>query len=98
MATAVPRHVRQAGAVLIGDAYQTSCPAAGTGVSRLLTDIECLLEHARDWFDNPGMGGSKITAYYDDADKQAMDSHAIGLADYRRSFTIDKSAAWQARR
>lgn len=94
----VARNVRQAGAVLIGDAYQTSCPAAGTGVSRLLTDIECLLEHTRDWFDTPGMAASKIAAYYDDADKQAMDAHAIGLADYRRSFTIDTSVSWHARR
>ena len=34
------------GVVLIGDAYQTSCPAAGTGVSRLLTDIERLCTRA----------------------------------------------------
>jgi 2-polyprenyl-6-methoxyphenol hydroxylase-like FAD-dependent oxidoreductase len=94
----VARNVRQAGAVLIGDAYQTSCPAAGTGVSRLLTDIESLLEHVRDWFDTPGMAASKIAGFYDDADKQAMDAHALGLADYRRNFTIDTSLGWQARR
>jgi 2-polyprenyl-6-methoxyphenol hydroxylase-like FAD-dependent oxidoreductase len=31
----VAENVRQDGVVLIGDAYQTSCPAAGRGVSRL---------------------------------------------------------------
>jgi 2-polyprenyl-6-methoxyphenol hydroxylase-like FAD-dependent oxidoreductase len=36
-------HVRRDGVVLIGDAFQTSCPAAGTGSGRLLTDVETLL-------------------------------------------------------
>jgi 2-polyprenyl-6-methoxyphenol hydroxylase-like FAD-dependent oxidoreductase len=94
----VARNVRQAGIVLIGDAYQTSCPAAGTGVSRLLTDIERLLAYVPFWLATPGMDRSKIAAFYDDAEKQAMDARALALADFRRSFTIDTSLAWRARR
>jgi 2-polyprenyl-6-methoxyphenol hydroxylase-like FAD-dependent oxidoreductase len=94
----VARNVRQAGIVLIGDAYQTSCPAAGTGVSRLLTDVERLLAYAPHWLTTPGMASEKIGAFYDDADKQAMDVHALALADYRRSLTIDTSLAWATRR
>ncbi|MGY2848507.1 2-polyprenyl-6-methoxyphenol hydroxylase-like FAD-dependent oxidoreductase [Bradyrhizobium sp. USDA 4510] len=33
----------QPGVVLIGDAFQTNCPAAGTGVGRLLVDVETSL-------------------------------------------------------
>ena len=49
------------GVVLIGDAFQTSCPAAGTGVSRLLTDVERLCNvHLPHWLASPGMGLEKI--------------------------------------
>lgn len=94
----VARNVRQAGIVVIGDAYQTSCPAAGTGVSRLLTDVERLLALVPSWLTTSGMGAEKIAAFYDDADKRAMDARALALADFRRNFTIDKSLAWWARR
>ena len=94
----VARNVRQAGVALIGDAYQTSCPAAGTGVSRLLTDIDRLAAHTPDWFATPGMAADKIAGFYEDPQKQAMDAHALGLADFRRSFTIDDSLAWRSRR
>jgi 2-polyprenyl-6-methoxyphenol hydroxylase-like FAD-dependent oxidoreductase len=40
MDLSVARNVEQPGVVLIGDAFQTNCPAAGTGVSRLLVDVE----------------------------------------------------------
>jgi len=44
------------GVVLIGDAFQTSCPAAGTGVSRLLTDVHRLCAvHVPRWFASDGM-------------------------------------------
>ncbi|WP_456686974.1 FAD-dependent oxidoreductase, partial [Bradyrhizobium sp. P5_C11_2] len=40
----------QPGVVLIGDAFQTNCPAAGTGVARLLVDVERLCtEYAPRW-------------------------------------------------
>jgi len=94
----VARNVIQPGIVLIGDAFQTSCPAAGTGVSRLLTDLDRLDVHVADWFKTPGMGPGKIAAFYNDPLKQAMDAHAIGLADFRRNFTVGTSLRWHARR
>ncbi|TIS16685.1 MAG: FAD-dependent monooxygenase, partial [Mesorhizobium sp.] len=46
----VAENCKRDGVVLIGDAYQTSCPAAGTGVSRLLTDVERLcMVHVPQW-------------------------------------------------
>jgi 2-polyprenyl-6-methoxyphenol hydroxylase-like FAD-dependent oxidoreductase len=98
MDLAVARNVRQPGVVLIGDAYQTSCPAAGTGVSRLLTDVERLAEHAIEWLKTPGIDAFKIATFYDDPEKTAMDAHALAMAQFRRSFTIDTGLAWRTRR
>jgi 2-polyprenyl-6-methoxyphenol hydroxylase-like FAD-dependent oxidoreductase len=98
MDLAVARNVTQPGVVLIGDAYQTSCPAAGTGVSRLLTDVERLLAHVSVWLATPDMGADKVAAFYDDPQKQAMDAQALGLANFRRAFTVDTTFAWRTRR
>jgi 2-polyprenyl-6-methoxyphenol hydroxylase-like FAD-dependent oxidoreductase len=98
MDLAVARNVRQPGVVLIGDAYQTSCPAAGTGVSRLLTDVERLAAHVPAWMQTPGMDAAKIASFYDDPVKAAMDAQALGMAGYRRAFTVDTRLAWRARR
>jgi 2-polyprenyl-6-methoxyphenol hydroxylase-like FAD-dependent oxidoreductase len=95
----VAENCKRDGAVLIGDAYQTSCPAAGTGVSRLLTDVERLCTvHIPQWMASPGMAAAKIAQFYDDAAKQAMDRHGLQLADFRRSLTIDTDLQWRARR
>jgi 2-polyprenyl-6-methoxyphenol hydroxylase-like FAD-dependent oxidoreductase len=98
MDLAVARNVRQPGVVLIGDAYQTSCPAAGTGVSRLLTDVERLVAHATDWLRTLGMDAVKIGAFYDDPIKEAMDAQALAMAKFRRSLTVDISIGWRTRR
>ncbi|MDX8536306.1 NAD(P)/FAD-dependent oxidoreductase [Mesorhizobium abyssinicae] len=87
------------GVVLIGDAYQTSCPAAGTGVSRLLTDVERLCKaHVPQWLASPGMAAAKIAAFYGDPAKLAMDAHGLQLADFRRRLTIENDLRWRARR
>lgn len=95
----VAENCRQDGVVLIGDAYQTSCPAAGTGFSRLLTDVERLCQvHVPEWLATPGMTADKIGRYYDDPLKQAADASSLAQAKYRRSLTVDTGLAWRARR
>jgi len=87
------------GVVLIGDAFQTSCPAAGTGVSRLLTDVHQLCNvHVPRWFASDGMERGKIAQFYADPVKRASDGRSSRLAHYRRSLTIDDSLRWKARR
>ena len=99
MNLSVAENVDQDGIVLIGDAFQTSCPAAGTGVTRLLTDIDrlCNVLIPR-WVETPGMGKDKIKEFYSDPVKQATDSEALHMAGYRRSFTVDRSLRWQFHR
>jgi 2-polyprenyl-6-methoxyphenol hydroxylase-like FAD-dependent oxidoreductase len=92
-------NVEQAGVVVIGDAFQTSCPAAGTGVTRLLTDIDRLCNvHLPKWFEAPGLSKQKIAEFYRDPEKLAVDAQAMRLAHYRRSLTVDGSLRWHLQR
>jgi 2-polyprenyl-6-methoxyphenol hydroxylase-like FAD-dependent oxidoreductase len=89
----------QPGVVLIGDAFQTSCPAAGTGVSRLLVDVERLCTvHLPEWLKTDGMGTEKITAFYADRDKVASDERAFRAAHFRQALTADAGVRWDLRR
>jgi 2-polyprenyl-6-methoxyphenol hydroxylase-like FAD-dependent oxidoreductase len=87
------------GVVLIGDAFQTSCPAAGTGVTRLLTDVHQLCNvHLPRWFAGDGVGSRKIAQFYADPVKRRADGRSIRLAHYRRSLTVDDSLRWKVHR
>ena len=89
----------QNGVVLIGDCFQTSCPAAGTGVGRLLVDVDQLCNlHLPRWLETPGMAASKIAQFYSDPVKLKSDGRSKQLASYRRSLTIDNSWGWEAHR
>lgn len=89
----------QPGVVLIGDAFQTSCPAAGTGVSRLLVDIERLCTvYLPQWLKTGGMGIDKIGEFYADEDKIASDDLAFSMAHYRQALTADTGMSWAVRR
>ncbi len=90
---------RRDGVVLIGDAFQGSCPATGQGMHRLLTDTEQLCSvHVPRWLGTAGMGAKKIVAFYDDPVKRACDAQALHDAEYRRSLSTDDSLRWRLHR
>ena len=90
---------RQPGVVLVGDAFATSCPAAGTGARKVFTDVERLCNlHIPQWLASSGMGEEKIAAFYDDPIKRACDAHSAAKAYSMRSLAVDPGLAWQARR
>lgn len=90
---------RQPGIVLVGDAFCTSCPAAGTGTNKVLTDVERLCNvHIPRWLATEGMGADKIDQFYDDEVKVACDNFSAEKAFYLRSLSIDGRLPWQARR
>jgi 2-polyprenyl-6-methoxyphenol hydroxylase-like FAD-dependent oxidoreductase len=90
---------RREGVVLIGDAFQTPCPAAGTGIGRLLNDIDLLCNHyIPAWLATDGMGAGKISAFYDDPAKRNIDSEALRVAGYRRSLTLETTLPWRLHR
>jgi 2-polyprenyl-6-methoxyphenol hydroxylase-like FAD-dependent oxidoreductase len=86
---------RRPGVVLIGDAFQTACPAAGKGLTRALTDVERLCTvHIPQWLMTPDMAVEKINAFYDDPVKQACDAQATHTAHYRRALTTGTELRW----
>jgi 2-polyprenyl-6-methoxyphenol hydroxylase-like FAD-dependent oxidoreductase len=90
---------RQAGLVLVGDAFSTSCPAAGTGARKALNDVERLCNiHIPRWLATRGMGVDKIANFYDDPVKRACDDASLAKAFDLRSFSLDGGMPWKARR
>ncbi|MDQ2953369.1 MAG: FAD-dependent monooxygenase [Pseudomonadota bacterium] len=95
----VTRGHRQPGIVLVGDAFATSCPAAGTGANKVFTDVERLCNvHIPRWLATEGMDAEKIGAFYDDPVKMACDRHSTAKAYHLRSLSIDAGLSWRARR
>lgn len=91
-------HLR-AGAVLVGDAFATSCPAAGTGTGKVFTDVERLCNvYVPQWFATAGMGVEKISGFYDDPVKRACDAHSLAKAYQLRSLSIEPGLSWGFRR
>ncbi len=83
------------GIVLVGDAFQTPCPAAGTGIDRLLSDVGILCDtYVPAWFVTPGMGQDKVAAFYADPTKRAYDAECLRIAEYRRAVSTQDSLAW----
>ena len=90
---------RKSGIALIGDAFQTSCPAAGTGITRALNDVDRLCNvYVPHWLQSPGMSAEKICQYYSDPVKQKTDARAYHVSHYRRAITVDTSFPWRLRR
>ena len=84
-------HLRD-GVVLIGDALHSSCPVTGTGVSRMLTDVEQLCSiHVPQWLATPGMSQAKIAAFYADERKQQVDRASAARAEHDRRHATDRS-------
>ena len=95
----VSTNYRQAGIVLAGDAFATSCPAAGTGCNKVLTDVELLCNHhIPRWLESDGMGADKIAAFYDDPVKVACEAFSRDKAFFLRALSTETGALWQARR
>jgi 2-polyprenyl-6-methoxyphenol hydroxylase-like FAD-dependent oxidoreductase len=89
----------QAGVVLVGDAFSTSCPAAGTGTGKAFNDVERLCNvYIPAWLASPGMGADKISAFYADPVKQAYDAQSIAKARNLRAISTEPGPLWSALR
>jgi 2-polyprenyl-6-methoxyphenol hydroxylase-like FAD-dependent oxidoreductase len=95
----VGTNYRQAGIVLAGDAFSTSCPAAGTGCNKVFTDVELLCNHhIPRWLASEGMSADKIAAFYDDPVRVACETFSRDKAFFLRALSTETGALWQARR
>jgi 2-polyprenyl-6-methoxyphenol hydroxylase-like FAD-dependent oxidoreductase len=89
----------QPGIVLVGDAFSTSCPAAGTGTTKVFTDVGRLCNvYIPQWLATEGMDAQKIAQFYDDAEKVACETRCLEKAYHLRSLSIDNGLSWRARR
>jgi 2-polyprenyl-6-methoxyphenol hydroxylase-like FAD-dependent oxidoreductase len=90
---------QRAGVVLVGDAFQTTCPVTGTGSDKVFTDVERLCRvHIPAWLATEGMDAEKIAAFYDDPVKKACDAWADAKAYNFKSVSIDRGLYWSAQR
>ncbi len=95
----VSRGHLQPGVVLVGDAFSTSCPAAGTGARKVLCDVERLCNvHVPEWLATPGMDLDKIASFYDDPVKLGCDRFSYNKAVTLKAFSTDPGLLWRARR
>jgi 2-polyprenyl-6-methoxyphenol hydroxylase-like FAD-dependent oxidoreductase len=89
----------QPGIVLVGDAFSTSCPAAGTGTTKVFTDVERLCNiYIPQWLSTDGMDVQKIAGFYNDSEKTACEARSLAKAYHLRSLSIDNGLTWRARR
>ncbi len=90
---------QQPGIVLVGDAFATSCPAAGNGAGKVFNDVERLCNlHIKRWLASPGMDEDKIASFYKDPVKMEFDAACLAKAYRLRSLSVERGMSWQARR
>jgi 2-polyprenyl-6-methoxyphenol hydroxylase-like FAD-dependent oxidoreductase len=87
------------GVVLLGDAFHAPCPASGTGMTRILNDVDRLATlHIPQWLATPGMGRGKIAAFYADAEKRRVDAASVKRSLRGRAVATSQSPYWRVRR
>lgn len=86
------------GVVLIGDAWQNTCPSTGLGLRKAFTDVAVLARCVPDWFSTPGMSAEKIRSFYDHPRKRRMDAYALQNSSDHRRLVCDLSMPWRLRR
>jgi 2-polyprenyl-6-methoxyphenol hydroxylase-like FAD-dependent oxidoreductase len=90
---------RRPGIVLIGDAFATACPGSGMGFTKVLTDVDRLCNtYIPRWYETPGFGAEKISAFYDDRVKRDVDLTATRRAFAIRAVSTGSGPLWRARR
>lgn len=89
----------KAGIVLVGDAFETTCPVTGTGTDKVFTDVERLCNvHIPAWLATEGMDTGKIAAFYDDPVKKACDAWSSAKAYNFRLLTLENELYWRVQR
>jgi 2-polyprenyl-6-methoxyphenol hydroxylase-like FAD-dependent oxidoreductase len=89
----------QPGVVLAGDAFSTSCPAAGTGTTKVFNDVQLLCNrYIPRWLASEGMDVDKLAAFYNDPEKIACEEACVAKAYHLRSLSIEGGLSWRAQR
>ncbi len=86
------------GLVLVGDAFATTCPTGGTGLDKVLTDVERLAALVPGWLATGDISAAVVARFYDDPIKLACDANARRMIAYARAMAINPGLVWSARR
>ncbi|WP_237479953.1 FAD-dependent oxidoreductase [Lichenibacterium dinghuense] len=87
------------GIVLVGDAYLTACPIPGTGINKVLTDVERLRSvYIPRWLASPTVDRAAVSSFYADPIKAANDAESLRMSRYARHYGTSAHLAWAARR
>ena len=87
------------GVVLVGDAYQTTCPIPGTGIGKVLTDVDRLCSvYVPRWLAGTRIDRESVAAFYADRVQRANDDASLQASLYARAIATESGAAWVARR
>jgi 2-polyprenyl-6-methoxyphenol hydroxylase-like FAD-dependent oxidoreductase len=77
---------RVPGVVLVGDAFQSVSPATGSGLSKVLTDVECVIDcFLSRWKDYESISARDVMSYYRHREKRGCDRRSLQswyYADY----------------
>ena len=92
-------HQRLAGTVLIGDAFHAPCPGSGTGLLRILNDVELLaVSYVPAWMKAATVTAEDVARFYADPRKRALDRASLRQSLRGRSHALDTGAYWRLRR
>jgi 2-polyprenyl-6-methoxyphenol hydroxylase-like FAD-dependent oxidoreductase len=84
------------GIVLVGDAYSTSCPGAGTGANKVLTDVQRLCStYVPEWLANDSVEAADIAEFYADPVKVQCEVESLQKAMWLRRFSTETSPGWR---
>jgi 2-polyprenyl-6-methoxyphenol hydroxylase-like FAD-dependent oxidoreductase len=79
------RSPARAGVVVVGDEYQSVSPATGTGLSRVLVDVDVLCtRYAPTWLAGGRVGPRQVRAFYKDPVKVTSDRKSLDAWRYYR--------------
>lgn len=90
---------RLPGVVLLGDAFHAPCPASGTGMLRILNDIDVLTADCIPaWTRSPDARPARTAQFYRHARKRRIDRISLHKSRTGRANALETSLVWRARR
>ena len=92
-------HDRLPGVVLIGDAFHAPCPASGTGMLRILNDVDLLCEtHVPRSLSTGDLSAACIAHFYRDGRKRRIDQLSLRKSRLGRAHALNTGPYWRVRR
>lgn len=87
------------GVVCISDSCQSVCPATGTGLSKVLTDVTVLCsDFVPHWLNQSTIDEEHVSKFYEAPKKLLADQHSLSLASYQKRFATDPTLKWRLHR